>query len=87
MKNTNNSHDAYVALLDAIKTAGGQAALANICKEINPKVKQGHVSHWKNRNKNGIPAQYVLHVAKVLGKDPAKLKPEIFGTFEKSANE
>lgn len=48
------------ALRDAVRIAGGQAALARmLTAQLGAKISQGHVWYWLNRCDH-LPAQYVL---------------------------
>ncbi len=66
-----------------IKLAGGQTALARICKEVNPKITQVHIWQWLNRDGGIIPAEYVLVIEKGLRHLPGaptrhELRPDIY---------
>lgn len=68
-----------LALRTAIKLAGGQVKFAEICKKINPKARQGHVSNWANRDKK-LPIQYVIFIEKYFKKAVTRyqLRPDIY---------
>lgn len=60
-----------VALREAIKFAGGQSALARVCKK-----QQGHVSHWLKSGK-GVPAEYCPLIEEATGVTCERLRPDV----------
>lgn len=60
------------ALINAVKVAGGQQALA---KKIG--VSQGHLWCWLNRDKR-IPAERVLAIEAATGISRHELRPDIY---------
>lgn len=62
------------SLLEAIKIAGGQAALA---EKLG--VAQCTISHWINRNRVAPPAEHAPAIEKITGVSRYKLRPDVFG--------
>lgn len=60
------------SLEKAIEVAGGQAALAKICKTSQPRI-----WNWLHRDKK-IPAEYVLTIEKLTGVSRHELRPDIY---------
>ena len=63
-----------VALIKAIKIAGGQCALA---EKLG--VAQCTVSAWINRNKKAPPSEFVLKIEEITGVSRHELRPDVFG--------
>ncbi len=63
------------ALEKAIRTAGGQSALARL---IGPPVSQGHV--WKWLQSGRVPAEQVIPIVKAVDGEvtPHDLRPDIY---------
>ena len=62
-----------MSLKAAIDIAGSQLALA---KRIG--VKQSYISNWLNRDKQGVPARYVILIEKATGVPRHELRPDIY---------
>jgi DNA-binding transcriptional regulator YdaS (Cro superfamily) len=79
----NHDLEMYSFLKLAIELAGGQKNFAIICQQINPRVRQGHVSKWLNVIKK-LPAQFVLTVEKALEGRVTRyqLRPDIYPIHE-----
>lgn len=70
-----NEHE---ALLEAIKMAGGQTALANELSKRGYPTKQGHVATWVSRDKRA-PAKRAAPIDSITGVSRHILRPDIFG--------
>jgi DNA-binding transcriptional regulator YdaS (Cro superfamily) len=69
---------ALKGLEKAIAIAGSQSALA---RKMGWPFTQAHIAAWLHRNKfRGVPAEYVLHIEKVLEKAVTRyeLRPDIY---------
>ncbi len=68
------------ALEKAIESAGGQTALAEICKTVKtPRggaFKQGHI--WKWLRIGRVPAEYVITIEKATDVKRYELRPDIY---------
>lgn len=60
------------SLEKAIEVAGGQAALAKICKTSQPRI-----WNWLHRDKK-VPAEYVLLIERVTGVPRHELRSDIY---------
>lgn len=69
-----------LALIKAIKIAGGQCALA---EKLG--VAQCTISAWVNRNKKAPPPEYVLQIEAMTGVSRYELRPDVFGKHGKEA--
>lgn len=61
------------ALQRAIRTAGGQSALAAALG-----VRQSHIWHWLHKSQHGVPAERVADVERVTGIARQELRPDLF---------
>lgn len=60
------------SLQKAIDIAGGQHALARLCKTTQPRI-----WNWMNRDKK-VPAEFVLPIEKATGVSRHQLRPDIY---------
>jgi DNA-binding transcriptional regulator YdaS (Cro superfamily) len=58
----------------AIKAAGNQQLLAELIG-----VKQQHVSYWKKKGRQRVPAQYCAKIEEQTGVSRHELRPDVFG--------
>lgn len=71
-------------LLDAIAKAGGPSALArSLTKICRRKVRQSHITTWRDRNQKGVPAEYCSYLESLTGVPKEKLRPDIFLPYQR----
>lgn len=68
------------ALQRAVDAAGGQSALASAVKEFSGshKVNQSYIWNWLNRDKKGVPPEFVIPIEKATGVPRHELRPDIY---------
>lgn len=65
-------------LTEAIKKAGGQAALARVLAQRTGRpIRQGHIWAWINRS-GRVPPELVLAIESVTGVSRSDLRPDLY---------
>lgn len=66
-------------LLEAVKLAGGQTALADALKRTNPLIRQGHVQKWlRSPNPEKMPpAEYCPAIERLTGVRCEDMRPDV----------
>lgn len=68
-------------LQKAIDLAGSQSELA---RRVG--VKQQHVWKWLNRNKRGVPGEYVIPIEEATGVSRHELRPDLYPPSDTTEN-